>query len=187
LQKKVNELEKEVEELEHIINFFENNIDINEEEKQINEEDLEKLGIVKQKVETLLSMQYIILIEKYKNYCEQIKTVFNELIPVPVDSELGILAVLNFKIFKCFESLILINFDIYFKFSLDFSEFSKKMFGKFQDLLKGCLLMLNTSNNNKSINTKQINNKEFQNVRLEQLNLIENEFKDKAERIKVLR
>jgi len=60
------------------------------------------------------------------------------------------------------------------------------MFGKFQDLLKGCLLKLNTINNNKSINTKQINNKEFHNVRLEQLNLIENEFKDKAEKIKVL-
>lgn len=90
MQTKVNELEKEVEELEHIINFFENNLDINEEEKLLNEEDLEKLEIVKKNIETLLNMQYIILVEKYKSYCEQIKTVFNELIPNPLDSELGI-------------------------------------------------------------------------------------------------
>lgn len=86
---KVNELEKEVEELENIINFFESKLDINEEEKLMNEEDLEKLAIVKKNVELLLTMQYNVLVEKYKNYCETIKNVFNELSPNPVDNELG--------------------------------------------------------------------------------------------------
>lgn len=87
---KVNELEKEVEELENIINFFESKLDINEEEKLMNEEDLEKLAIVKKNVESLLTMQYNVLVEKYKNYCETIKNVFNELSPNPLDNELGI-------------------------------------------------------------------------------------------------
>ena len=63
------------------------------------------------------------------------------------------------------------------------------MFGKFQDLLKGCLLRLNTNitnNTNKSTNVKHMSTKDFHNVRVEQLNLIENEFKDKVERIKVM-
>jgi len=66
------------------------------------------------------------------------------------------------------------------------------MFGKFQDLLKDCLLKINTlnvlnSNNNasKSPNLKQMTTKEFHNSRVDQLNLIENEFKDKAKRIEV--
>lgn len=59
------------------------------------------------------------------------------------------------------------------------------MFGKFQDLLKGCLIKINVHNTNKSVNFKHMSTREFHNVRVEQLNLIENEFKDKAERIKV--
>ena len=57
----------------------------------MNEEDLEKLEIVKKNVEALLSMQYNVLVEKYKNYCENIRTIFNELIPNPLDSNLGII------------------------------------------------------------------------------------------------
>ena len=63
------------------------------------------------------------------------------------------------------------------------------MFGKFQDLIKGCMLKFNNNNNNittnKSSNLKHVSTKEFHNARVEQLNLIENEFKDKSDRIKV--
>ncbi len=86
---KVNELEKEVEELENIINFFESKLEINEEDKLINEEDLEKINLVKNNVEQLLAMQYSVLVEKYKNYCDTIKAVFNEIVPNLVDNELG--------------------------------------------------------------------------------------------------
>jgi len=60
------------------------------------------------------------------------------------------------------------------------------MFGKFQDLLKGCLFKLQNHNNpNKSAHIKHVSTKEFHHGRIEQLNVLENEFKEKADRIKV--
>lgn len=47
--------------------------------------------------------------------------------------------------------------------------------------------MLKLNNNaNKTTNVKHMSTKEFHNVRVDQLNVIENEFRDKAERIKVI-
>ncbi len=60
------------------------------------------------------------------------------------------------------------------------------MFGKFQDMLKKCLIKLQNQNNiNKSNNLKRVSTKDLQNGRMEQFNLLESEFRDKSERIKV--
>lgn len=84
-------MEKEVDELEHIINFFENNLEIKHEEKVLNEEDEQKLGIIKKNIETLLNMQYHVLVEKYKDYCDNIRLVFNEIIPTIFENNIGMI------------------------------------------------------------------------------------------------
>lgn len=56
------------------------------------------------------------------------------------------------------------------------------MFGKFQDLIKGCLLKINTNNIGRSNQIKFSSTRE---TRMDQLSAIELEFKEKSEKIRV--
>jgi len=61
------------------------------------------------------------------------------------------------------------------------------MFGKVQDMIKECLLKINNNKEttHKSQHIKHASTKEFHSARIDQLNAMENEFKDKAEKLRV--
>ena len=89
MQKKVNSLEKEVEELEYLINFFEHNLESTYTEQLVNETDLDKLEYVKKQAEDFINIQYEVLVERYKNYCDKIRLCFNNLFPNSPEANLG--------------------------------------------------------------------------------------------------
>jgi len=62
---------------------------------------------------------------------------------------------------------------------IDFAEFAKKMFGKLQDLIKDSYLAM------KSNLKIEVNSKELVKGKLDIINQIDNEFKDKSEKIRV--
>lgn len=89
MQEKVNCLEKEVEELEHLINFFEHNLENTNQEQLINETDLDKIEYIKKQAEDFINVQYEVLVDKYKNYCDKIRLCFNDLFPNSPEANLG--------------------------------------------------------------------------------------------------
>jgi len=82
-------LEKEVEELEHLINFFEHNLETAYPEQEINETDIDKLEFIKKQAKNFIDIQYEILLDTYKNYCEKIRSCFNTLFPNSPEENLG--------------------------------------------------------------------------------------------------
>lgn len=98
MQKKVNTLEKEVEELEHLISFFEHNLENSYPEQTVNETDMDKLELIKKQAEEFINIQYEVLVERYKIYCDKIRACFNNLFPDSPEANLGninILLILN--------------------------------------------------------------------------------------------
>ena len=68
---------------------------------------------------------------------------------------------------------------IFFSSKLDFSEFAKKMFGRLQDLIKDSYISM------KSNIKVETNAKEIFKGKIDIVNQIDNEFRDKSEKIKV--
>ncbi len=89
MQNNVDCLEKEVEELDYLINFFEHNLENIYQEQLINETDLDKLNDIKKQAEDFINIQYEVLVDKYKNYCDKIRTCFNTLFPNSPEANLG--------------------------------------------------------------------------------------------------
>lgn len=58
------------------------------------------------------------------------------------------------------------------------------MFGKFQDIIRECILKMINTNSSKFNNLKQSNTREFLKNN-DQNNGLENEFKDRSDKIKV--
>lgn len=85
----MEDLEKEVEDLEHLINFFEHNLDNNYNDNTINQSDQDKLDILHKNAQDFITMQYEILVERYKNYCEKIRICFNNIFPNSPYADLG--------------------------------------------------------------------------------------------------
>jgi hypothetical protein len=78
-----------VEDLEHLINFFEHNLDKNYVDNTINESDQNKLDILNKNAQDFIMLQYEIIVERYKIYCEKIRNCFNNIFPNSSDADLG--------------------------------------------------------------------------------------------------
>lgn len=75
--------------MEHLINFFEHNLEKNYNDGTINESDQEKLDFLQKNAEEFITMQYEIIVEKYKIYCDKIRACFNNIFPNSPDADLG--------------------------------------------------------------------------------------------------
>jgi hypothetical protein len=71
LEKKAAYLEKEVQELEFVINFCEENI--NKMTDNLEEHELAEVQTMKEMAQIFLDLQYDVINEKYKVYCETVK------------------------------------------------------------------------------------------------------------------
>lgn len=76
LSQNVKLLENDVEELEFIINFCEQNLTQNND-KISDEEEQQRLDKIKEAAEDFGYLQYLILVEKYRNFCEKISESLN--------------------------------------------------------------------------------------------------------------
>lgn len=77
--------------MEHLINFFEHNLDKNYIDNTINESDQIKLDILNKNAQDFINMQYEIIVERYKIYCEKVRLCFNNIFPNSPDADLGII------------------------------------------------------------------------------------------------
>lgn len=102
MNKDVQDLEKEVEDLEHLINFFEHNLEKNYIDQTINESDQDKLDTLNKNANDFIMMQYEIIVERYKVYCDKIRSCFNDIFPNSPDADLG----KNFFIMKIMLNLL---------------------------------------------------------------------------------
>jgi hypothetical protein len=59
------------------------------------------------------------------------------------------------------------------------------MFGRFQDIIRECVLKMINTNSTKFNNLKQSNTRDFYLKNSESVNLAENEFKDRSDKLKV--
>ena len=72
-----------------MINFFEHNLDKNYVDNTINESDQDKLDILNKNAQDFIMMQYEVIVERYKIYCEKIRFCFNNIFPNSPDADLG--------------------------------------------------------------------------------------------------